>query len=175
ARDLLDDQRAARGKLVLDAVQDQRERALVDEDEDVALGVHGLLGRPLPRPPVEQGRVQLLALQTPQRPAHSPSVQFARCRSRSSWWRTVARSRFGSSAPVARSGSRPSRSSPPTMPARCTPGARTRSTSADAIHPGYGFLAESPDFAEAVEAASLRFVGPSPEALRAGGDKLAAK
>jgi len=50
-----------------------------------------------------------------------------------------------------------------------------RSTGADAIHPGYGFLAESPDFAEAVEAASLRFVGPSPEALRAGGDKLAAK
>jgi acetyl/propionyl-CoA carboxylase alpha subunit len=46
---------------------------------------------------------------------------------------------------------------------------------ADAVHPGYGFLAESPDFAEAVEAAGLAFVGPTPEALRLGGDKLEAK
>ena len=46
---------------------------------------------------------------------------------------------------------------------------------ADAIHPGYGFLAESGDFAEAVEAAGLTWVGPPPEALRLGGDKLAAK
>jgi acetyl/propionyl-CoA carboxylase alpha subunit len=48
-------------------------------------------------------------------------------------------------------------------------------TGADAIHPGYGFLAENPDFAEAVEAAGLAFVGPTPDALRAGGDKLEAK
>ncbi len=46
---------------------------------------------------------------------------------------------------------------------------------ADAIHPGYGFLAENPDFAEAVEAAGLIFVGPSADALRRGGDKLEAK
>jgi acetyl-CoA/propionyl-CoA/long-chain acyl-CoA carboxylase, biotin carboxylase, biotin carboxyl carrier protein len=50
-----------------------------------------------------------------------------------------------------------------------------RETGADAIHPGYGFLAERPDFAAAVEDAGLVFVGPSPEALRRGGDKLEAK
>jgi acetyl/propionyl-CoA carboxylase alpha subunit len=46
---------------------------------------------------------------------------------------------------------------------------------ADAIHPGYGFLAENADFAEVVEAAGLVFVGPTPEALRRGGDKLESK
>jgi len=46
---------------------------------------------------------------------------------------------------------------------------------ADAVHPGYGFLAESPELADAVESAGLAFVGPTPEALRRGGDKLAAK
>ena len=50
-----------------------------------------------------------------------------------------------------------------------------KQTGAEAIHPGYGFLAENPDFAEAVEAAGLIFVGPTPEALRKGGDKLEAK
>jgi acetyl/propionyl-CoA carboxylase alpha subunit len=50
-----------------------------------------------------------------------------------------------------------------------------KQSGADAIHPGYGFLAESPDFAEAVNAAGLTWIGPSPEALRAGGDKLEAK
>jgi acetyl/propionyl-CoA carboxylase alpha subunit len=48
-------------------------------------------------------------------------------------------------------------------------------TGAEAVHPGYGFLAENPDFAEAVEAAGLIFVGPTADALRAGGDKLEAK
>jgi acetyl/propionyl-CoA carboxylase alpha subunit len=46
---------------------------------------------------------------------------------------------------------------------------------ADAVHPGYGFLAESADFAAAVEAAGLTWIGPPPDALRRGGDKLAAK
>jgi acetyl/propionyl-CoA carboxylase alpha subunit len=50
-----------------------------------------------------------------------------------------------------------------------------KAAGADAIHPGYGFLAENPDFAEAVEAAGLVFVGPTPDALRQGGDKLEAK
>ncbi|WP_411277081.1 acetyl/propionyl/methylcrotonyl-CoA carboxylase subunit alpha [Gaiella sp.] len=45
---------------------------------------------------------------------------------------------------------------------------------ADAIHPGYGFLSENPTFAEAVLAAGITWVGPSPEALRLGGDKVAA-
>jgi acetyl/propionyl-CoA carboxylase alpha subunit len=46
---------------------------------------------------------------------------------------------------------------------------------ADAIHPGYGFLAESANFAAAVEAARLTWVGPPADALRLGGDKLEAK
>jgi acetyl-CoA/propionyl-CoA carboxylase, biotin carboxylase, biotin carboxyl carrier protein len=46
---------------------------------------------------------------------------------------------------------------------------------ADAIHPGYGFLAENADFAESVAAAGLIWVGPPAEAVRLGGDKLAAK
>ena len=50
-----------------------------------------------------------------------------------------------------------------------------RESGADAIHPGYGFLSESAEFAEAVEAAGLVWIGPPPGALRAGGDKIAAK
>ena len=46
---------------------------------------------------------------------------------------------------------------------------------ADAIHPGYGFLAENASFADAVEAAGLTWVGPPAEALRLGGDKIEAK
>ena len=40
---------------------------------------------------------------------------------------------------------------------------------AEAIHPGYGFLSENPDFVEAVEAAGLTFIGPSSDAIRARG------
>ena len=50
-----------------------------------------------------------------------------------------------------------------------------REAGADAIHPGYGFLAESADFADAVAAAGIAWIGPPAEALRLGGDKLAAK
>jgi propionyl-CoA carboxylase alpha chain len=46
---------------------------------------------------------------------------------------------------------------------------------ADAVHPGYGFLSESSAFAERVIGAGLTWVGPSPKAIRAIGDKLAAK
>ncbi len=48
-------------------------------------------------------------------------------------------------------------------------------TGAQAIHPGYGFLSENPDFVEAVEVAGLTFIGPSAAAIRAMGLKDAAK
>ncbi|MFM2450106.1 MAG: hypothetical protein RIS44_2556 [Pseudomonadota bacterium] len=45
----------------------------------------------------------------------------------------------------------------------------------DAIHPGYGFLSENPDFAESVIAAGIRWIGPSPEVMRTLGNKVAAR
>jgi 3-methylcrotonyl-CoA carboxylase alpha subunit len=53
--------------------------------------------------------------------------------------------------------------------------AAAQATGAQAIHPGYGFLSENPDFVEAVEAAGLTFIGPSASAIRAMGLKDAAK
>ena len=48
-------------------------------------------------------------------------------------------------------------------------------TGADAVHPGYGFLSENTDFAEAITNAGIRWVGPPPSAIRQMGDKLSAK
>jgi 3-methylcrotonyl-CoA carboxylase alpha subunit len=53
--------------------------------------------------------------------------------------------------------------------------AAAQAMGAQAIHPGYGFLSENPEFVEAVEAAGLVFIGPSAAAIRAMGLKDAAK
>ena len=124
---------------------------------------------------------------------YSRRLASPQCPSRRCWLRIAGRSLCGCSARAKSSGSRPSPSRRPTIRARCTralPGRPWRSrrtwtrsehiraakeANADAIHPGYGFLAESAAFASAVEAAGLAWVGPPAEALAAGGDKLEAK
>ncbi|GCE79878.1 acetyl-CoA carboxylase biotin carboxylase subunit [Komagataeibacter oboediens] len=50
-----------------------------------------------------------------------------------------------------------------------------RLTGAQAVHPGYGFLSENADFADAVEAAGLTFIGPTGASIRMMGDKITAK
>jgi propionyl-CoA carboxylase alpha chain len=50
-----------------------------------------------------------------------------------------------------------------------------KTTGADAVHPGFGFLAENADFARALESAGITFIGPSPEAIAAMGDKIESK
>ena len=48
-------------------------------------------------------------------------------------------------------------------------------TNADAIHPGYGFMAENADFAEVCEQHNIKFIGPTPDMIRKMGDKITAK
>src|SRR3989338_3937032 len=48
-------------------------------------------------------------------------------------------------------------------------------TDVDAIHPGYGFLAENAHFAEICDSCQIKFIGPSPQAIRSMGDKMAAR
>ena len=48
-------------------------------------------------------------------------------------------------------------------------------TGCDALHPGYGFMSENPDFAEAVATCNVTFVGPAPETMRLLGDKVEAR
>lgn len=50
-----------------------------------------------------------------------------------------------------------------------------RNTGADAIHPGYGFLSEKADFAEALEKEGITFIGPTPQNIKDMGDKLASR
>jgi propionyl-CoA carboxylase alpha subunit len=50
-----------------------------------------------------------------------------------------------------------------------------KQTGAEAVHPGYGFLSERPAFAEALKAAGIVFIGPSPAAIAAMGDKIESK
>ncbi|HTW52724.1 MAG TPA: biotin carboxylase N-terminal domain-containing protein, partial [Stellaceae bacterium] len=53
--------------------------------------------------------------------------------------------------------------------------AACKETGAEAVHPGYGFLSERPAFAEALAKEGIAFIGPTPEAIAAMGDKIESK
>ncbi|MEQ8166268.1 MAG: biotin carboxylase N-terminal domain-containing protein, partial [Alphaproteobacteria bacterium] len=53
--------------------------------------------------------------------------------------------------------------------------AAARKTKAEAVHPGFGFLAENTEFAKALEKAKITFIGPGPKAIAAMGDKIETK
>ena len=53
--------------------------------------------------------------------------------------------------------------------------AAAKTANVEAIHPGYGFLAENADFARAIKAAGLAFIGPTPEAMDVMGSKISAR
>jgi 3-methylcrotonyl-CoA carboxylase alpha subunit len=79
-------------------------------------------------------------------------------------------------SPLADEASISARRSGGELPEHCDGSSRpAKSAGAQAIHPGYGFLSENPDFVEAVEKAGLVFVGPSASSIRAMGLKDAAK
>lgn len=56
-----------------------------------------------------------------------------------------------------------------------TPPTPRQENNVDAVHPGYGFLSERADFAQACQDAGVRFIGPSPEVVRKMGDKVEAR